>query len=97
MLRRLNIAIAATAALTVAAWSLPAVANGETPSRAAVSDKSPDVATPKKVRRTAIRKRIAALRRVRPAAPAPVQYTWFMPPYERVAIRWPMLMLGIGY
>lgn len=91
MTRHLNIALVAAVALTV--WSLPAAANGEKPAGAAVSDKSV-VATPKKVRRAAVRKRIAW--RVPQRVPAVVSYPWFGPRFERVAVYWPVL-LGVGF
>jgi hypothetical protein len=93
MARHLNIAIVAAAALTVATWSLPAAANGEKPAGAGVSEKTV-VATPKKARRAAVRKRIAW--RVQQPVPAPVVYPWFAPRYERVAVYWPVL-LGVGF
>jgi hypothetical protein len=97
MPRRLNIALVAAAALTVAIWSAPAAANGERPSgAAAVSEKTAGVAVPKKARRAAVRKRVAWAPRVRQPIPRPIPYGWFGP-YERVAARWPILMLGIGF
>ena len=94
MLRRLNIALVAAAALAAATWSVPAAANGERPSGAAVSEKVVD-ATPKKTKRAGVRKRVAAAPRVRAPLP-PVSYRWFAPPYERVAVYWPVL-LGVGF
>jgi hypothetical protein len=96
MLRRLNVALVAAAALTAATWSVPAAANGERPPGAAVSEKVVD-ATPKKAKRTAVRKRIASVRRMPAPIPRAVPYTWFSPPYERIAAHWPILMLGIGF
>jgi hypothetical protein len=93
MSRHLKIALVAAAALTIATWSLPATANGEKPAGASVSEKSV-VATPKKVRRAALRKRIAW--RVRQPAPVAVPYPWFAPRYERIAVYWPVL-LGVGF
>ena len=92
MLPRLNIALVAAVALTAAAWSAPAAANGERPS-AAVSQKSVNVATPKKVRRAAVRKRVAAVTRLR-AIPPP---RWFDQPYERVVAQVRLLIVGVGY
>jgi hypothetical protein len=94
-LRRLNIALAAAAALTAATWSLPASANGEKPGPT-VSQKSADVTVQKKARRAAMRKRIAWAHRIRPPIRPAVQYTW-LAPYERVAAHWPVLILGIGF
>jgi hypothetical protein len=88
-LRYLNFALVAAAALTVAAWSAPAFANGERPGRAAVTDKGPAVVAPKKVRRAAVRRHIAA-----PVIPSS---RWIEPPYERYVAPWRLLIVGIQY
>jgi hypothetical protein len=91
---RLNIVLIAAAALTLAAWSVPAAANGQRPSDAAVSQKSAGVAAPKKARRAAVQKRIASATLMRRAAPpAYVPYR----PYERLIAHLPFLVIGVGY
>jgi hypothetical protein len=90
---RLNIALVAAAALTAAAWSAPAAANGERPTRATMSDKGPAVAAPKKVRRAAVRKRMSAVTRL-PVIPAS---RWIEPSYERIIAPWRLLIVGIQY
>jgi hypothetical protein len=90
-LRPLNIALVAAAALTVAAWSVPAAANGERPAGAAVTDKAPSAVAPKKVRRAALRKRIAVTRL--PAIPS----RWLEPSYERMVAPLRLLIVGIQY
>jgi len=92
-LRHLNIALVAAGALTAATWSVPAAANGERPGRAAITDKGPNVATPKKVRRAAVRKPIAVATRV-PVIPAS---RWIDPSYERIVTPWRLLIVGIQY
>lgn len=94
MLARSNIALVAAAVLTAATWSLPAAANGERPGPA-VGDKTVTVPMPKAKR--VVRKRHAWTARLRQPVPR-VVHTWFAPyPYERIAARWPILMLGIGF
>ena len=88
-LRPLNTALVAVAALTVAAWSAPAAANGDRPGRAAVTDKGPAVAAPKKVRRAAVRTRIAT-----PVIPSS---RWIEPSYERFVAPLRLLIVGIQY
>jgi hypothetical protein len=90
---RLNIALVAAVALSAAAWSAPASANGERQG-AAASHKAADVTAPTKARRAALRKRIAW--RVRQPLPRAVPAGWYVP-YERVAAHWPILFLGVGY
>jgi hypothetical protein len=88
---RLNIALVAAAALTAAAWSAPAAANGERP--AAVTGKGANVAAPKKVRRAAVRNRMSAVTRL-PVIPAS---RWIEPSYERMVTQFRLLIVGIQY
>jgi hypothetical protein len=91
---RLNLVLIAATSLTLAAWSVPAAANGQRPSDAAVSQKSAGVAAPKKARRAAVHRRVASAALVRRAAPPPyVPYR----PYERVIAHLPFLVIGVGY
>jgi hypothetical protein len=95
MSRRLNIALFAPAAVTAATWSLPAAANGQQPD-ASVSERKAAAPAPR-AKRTAVRKRIASVRRVPAPVPRAVPYTWFAPRYEqRIAVYWPVL-LGVGF
>lgn len=94
MFRRLNIALVAAAAVTAATWSLPAAANGQQPG-ATVSERKAAVPAPK-AKRAAVRKRIVSVRHVPASIPRAMPSTWFAPPYERIAVYWPVL-LGVGF
>jgi hypothetical protein len=93
MFRHSKTALVAAAALTAAAWSLPAAANGQRPSGAAVGERTVDAAAPKKARRAAVRKRVASANRLRSTAPP----HWFYRPYEGVIAHARLLIVGIGY
>jgi hypothetical protein len=57
-----------------------------------VSQKAASVAVPKKARRAAVRKRVAALPRFR-AVPA----RWLDQPYQQAVAQLRLLLVGVGY
>jgi len=88
-LRRANVVLVSAAALLTLSLSMPASAETST-YQPGTRISGADVPTPR-VRPAAVRKRTArhAHYRLNPYR--------FNPPYERIASRWPILFVGIGW
>jgi hypothetical protein len=92
---RVVLAAAATFAainLSAPAWS---AASNSVPDRVAEDAEKAQAHVPTPKARP-VRKRVAVAAPVRRLSAPPVVYPWYAP-YPRVAVHWPVLILGIGY
>lgn len=102
-LNRGSLGLALAAALAASSLALPACAETNATEPAAALGEANDAAMATSVPTPPIRpsaaarkQRIASAARVRRAPPHPAPY-WVLPPYQRVAVHWPILFIGIGW
>src|SRR5262245_26004273 len=95
---RMNVTLACAGALLATSLVLPALAEtgaAQSATEASAADRT-DVPIPK-ARPAPIRKRIASAAPVRRVSPPPAPYWYYYRPYERVAVHWPILFIGVGF
>src|SRR2546428_219528 len=93
--RGLKVVLAAAAALLAVSLAAPASAQDRPAQSSGPTAQSaaPEVPAPK-ARPVVRKKRVAAAVRRPVARPAPY---WYWPYYERVAVHWPMIFVGVGF
>jgi hypothetical protein len=92
--RGLKVVLASAAALLAVSLAVPASAQDRPAQSSGPAAQSAATEVPAPKARPVVRKkRVASVRRP-VARPAPY---WYWPYYERVAVHWPMIFVGVGF
>ncbi len=93
--RGLKVVLASAAALLAVSLAAPASAQDRLPQSSGQTAQSAATEVPAPKARPPVRKKRVASA-VRRPIPRPAPY-WYWPYYERVAVHWPMLFIGVGF